>query len=1213
MQQHSAKVLSPKILSANVLSPKILSAKRSLEFNLQGIKLIEASAGTGKTYTISNLFCRFIIEGKALQNILLVSFTNAASDELKQRIRLRLKNVLALFKSAQDGGGADEFLTLLLSDFQAKDKTEQTTIINRLSLAMRSFDEASIHTINGFCQRMLGDYAFNSAQHYELNLLQNDTELWQMGIKDWWRSHSYTLHKSHYDVFIKAVKSIQSLDKNSALLRSDNKQILIPSQHKSLHSLYAEWDELENDIKSFKADWPLNKQAVFDIFGGVKIFKKQGLHHANKIDANLAALNTFLTHEESTFLIDEFQLLSLMVIKKNTLKSQYDALDVFNIKIFQQADYLWKTQQQLSQQFRASALIDAERFASKQTSQAKLKQQSLTFNDQLKHLDTALMQSDGALAKSIRCQFPIALIDEFQDTNDIQYSIFKHIYQGQKDISLIMIGDPKQAIYSFRGGDIFTYMQAKKQVGDELFSLNSNWRSSPALIDAVNCIFNLRDDTFIYPDAMPFNPVKAGSATTASLSRSSEAQAALSLWHLASEHNTQSAAININHHVANEISALINEGQNGLALLGEQAVKPADIAVLVRSNYEGKELAIALQQRGIHAINIGKDKVLQSDSAKGLLLLMMGIAQVDDIQASRNMLASRLMMFSPLQINHIINTQSSWLAWLKNVNKLYEIWLQDGFVSMFYTMLSALNIAQSIIQQAGSERQITNLLHSVEIIQSAAKTHATPQALCAWLKQQIDSQQNNSSDEDELRLESDAQLVKIVTVHKSKGLEYPIVFVPFLWKSKALSKSQFLYQYHNQQQQKVVDFVLPDDALNTQQKQAFINADKERLAEDMRLLYVALTRAKSKCYLITGQVSRSGSAYSALAFLCHPAQSADDLQSKRAELTKAYTAKHDLAAQLNLIAQSSSNIDFKILDKAPKIIKSKLATPQQTLLEAADFSGHVNFDWHISSFSRMTRDVHQVAHSGQMQATDDEIFNFKRGGNVGTFLHHILELSDFSGDIKAQSTLLFQRFAPRYHLESENNERVVARWMEEIVHTELNPSGFKLSHLKPSQRLDELEFDFSLAHVDIKALNQFLEKRSGQSTSMLNINNFKGLITGFIDLVFEHQGQYYVADYKSNFLGTQQNDYSPDKLKRAIIDRRYDLQYLLYSLALHRYLKYRLPNYDYERHCGGVYYLFLRAMRRQTGQQFGVFYDRPSLQEMHQLDNVLFKAAGYKQ
>ncbi len=1188
---------------------RILDAQRTLSLNLEGIKLIEASAGTGKTYTISNLFCRFIIEGKNIQNILLVTFTNAASDELKQRIRLRLKEVLTLFKAQpSEGVIQDEFLKQLVKQFEEQNAEFKELTLNRLILAMRSFDEAAIHTINGFCQRMLSDYAFNSAQHYELKLIHNDTEHWQKAIKDWWRKQSYTLSDYHFSLFSSAIKGIDPLTNNSQTLRFAAPKVLLPATHKSIEELYAEWDELGVQVKAFKALWLRSKQAIFDFFNEHAIFKKPSIHGVEKIDANLTLLNETLSQPSASLLSNEFKLLCRSVIKKHTLKAHIDQHQFLDDPLFHQADELYALQNNLIEQFSASALIDAKNFALEQTHHTKLAQQSITFDDQLVRLNHALETSEGELAVTIRTQFPIALIDEFQDTNDIQYSIFKHIYQPQSDTSLIMIGDPKQAIYSFRGGDIFTYIAAKNQVGDQSYSLNSNWRSTPQLISATNSFFAQRDDAFIYSDAMPFENVVSGSDKTPSLIRLNETQTALSLWHLAPDHSSQSAANNINDHVANEICSLINEGHKGDALLGDKPVKAADIAILVRSNYEGKELAKALKHRGVHSINIGKDKVLQSDAAKGLLLLLTGIAHVDNHQSVRNMLASRLLMHTPLHINGIVNNQVEWIDWLSKVNVLHELWLKDGFVVMFYSLLRQLNIATALLKTDDSERQITNLLHSVEIIQLASKTHATPEALCAWLTLQINHPALSNSDEEELRLESDAQLVKIVTVHKSKGLEYPIVFIPFLWKSKPVSQSATFYQYHNMHQEKVFDFIFNGEG---NAKQAFINADKERLAEDMRLLYVALTRAKSKCYLITGQAARTGSQYSALSFLCHPAQSAIDLSIKRADI-KAYAKKHDLALELKQLTENSANtIDFKVLKQEPEFILSQINDSEKTEINIAEFNGNLNFDWQISSFSRMTRDVHQVAHGGVMQSTTDDIFNFKRGGDAGTFLHHILELLDFSGDIKQQSQHLFKRFSARYHLESEQNESVVSHWMSEIVNTSLNAQGFKLSMLKPKQRLDELEFDFSLDSVNIAQLNDFLIQRSGQKGSLLIINNFKGMMTGFIDLVYEHNGKYYVADYKSNFLGTQLTDYTPDKLNQAIIDRRYDLQYLLYSLALHRYLSYRLPNYDYDQHFGGVYYLFLRAMRETTGHQFGVFFDCPTLDEMNILDKKIFKTAGH--
>ncbi len=1191
------------------VTPILLTPELTLSLDLMGTKLIEASAGTGKTYTISNLFCRFIIDGAALQSILLVTFTNAATDELKQRIRLRLKDILTLFKSINavtNNDSNDGFLQQLKNDFIKRDDTNKTLILNRLILAMRSFDEAAIYTINGFCQRMLSDYSIHSGQHFELSLIHNDTELWQTALKDWWRTQSYSLNNNHFELFSHAVISLSKVTKNSQLLRSDTRPILIPPEHKTLEQLYQQWDACQHQLNDIKALWQQHKNEVFDFFNEHKIFKKRVIHAEDKIDENLHRLNEFLSSNNTSILVNEFKLICHSSVTKNTLIAHCDKHPFLEHNLFHQAEALLQRQNTVIEQFNASAILDAESYATKQTIQAKLKQQTITFNDQLIRLDTALTTSLGSLAKTIRAIFPIALIDEFQDTNDIQYSIFKQLYHQQKDISLIMIGDPKQAIYSFRGGDIFTYMKAKQNVGDQLYSLSSNWRSTPHLIQAINQLFLNRDDAFIYANDMPFDQVTSGSDNTPLLSRHKGTQSALSLWHLASDHSTKTAAININHHVANEICSLINEGEEGTALLGNSPVKASDIAILVRSHYEGKELATALKQRGINSINIGKDKVLQSDAAKGLLSLLTGIAQNNNKQAVRNMFASRLFMYSPIQINDKVNQPIIWNNWLTNVNELHELWLHDGFIAMFYVMLRQLNVSQALLARDDSERQITNLLHSVEIIQLAAKTHATPHALCDWLKQQINNPELSSNDEDELRLESDAKLVKIVTVHKSKGLEYPIVFVPFLWRCQPISQSQPYYQYHNCQQTNVFDFLFSEF---DNRKQAFISAEKERLAEDMRLLYVALTRARSKCYLVTGQVSRSASNYSALAFLCHPAQSALDLDFKRADMAS-YAKKHDIELDINQIAQNSKNtIDYKVLAKEPDMVKSNIKNNPQQALKTSNFNGNVNFNWQISSFSRMTRDVHQVAHGGQMQHTNDDIFNFKRGGDAGTFLHHILELLDFSGDIKAQCQVLFNRFAPRYHLDSEQNEATVSTWMTEIVNTNLDAKGLKLSLLKPKQRLDELEFDFSLHTVNIAKLNKFLAKRSGQIGSMLSINNFKGMMTGFIDLVFEYQGKYYVADYKSNFLGTQMSDYTPSKLQQAVIDRRYDLQYLLYSLALHRYLNYRLPNYCYEEHFGGVYYLFLRAMRQKTGSQFGVFYNLPKQNEMQELDLELFKTA----
>ena len=274
------------------------------------------------------------------------------------------------------------------------------------------------------------------------------------------------------------------------------------------------------------------------------------------------------------------------------------------------------------------------------------------------------------------------------------------------------------------------------------------------------------------------------------------------------------------------------------------------------------------------------------------------------------------------------------------------------------------------------------------------------------------------------------------------------------------------------------------------------------------------------------------------------------------------------------------------------------------------FSGRIATDWRITSFSGLTRDIHQTAHGGSPRSGKDPVLDFPAGSHVGLFLHLLLEQLDFQDDIERQSSELTNELAARFNLDADQVRDTVVQWVRNMVDTPMNPQGLCLHGLSGEQRLNELEFDLSVHSVDIDALNQVLDSAAGQSLENIAVEQFRGMVNGIIDLVFEYQGKFYIADYKSNFLGGSLDDYLPDRLRQAVFDRRYDLQYLLYTLAVHRYLRQRLDNYRYSEHFGGVYYLFLRGMRPEHGPACGVFHDRPGEQLIEQLDSELFGTEG---
>jgi exodeoxyribonuclease V beta subunit len=510
---------------------------------------------------------------------------------------------------------------------------------------------------------------------------------------------------------------------------------------------------------------------------------------------------------------------------------------------------------------------------------------------------------------------------------------------------------------------------------------------------------------------------------------------------------------------------------------------------------------------------------------------------------------------------------------------------------MFQSLLHCFDISLRLAQRDNSERRLTNLLHLAELLQQQSRQISGIAPLLAWLRQQFDE---NAGEEAELRLEDDEALVKIVTIHKSKGLQYPIVFVPFLWSCKQVPQKSAI-SFHDDQLAACIDLGSENFDRHWQ------IAEKERLAEDLRLLYVAVTRARSRVYLAWGKAGAAKypgyASQTALAYLLHSRQTAEDLDSAEVD---GFADDMNFDADIETLLDSGGgNIErVELPDAAPPVTDRRGEGAVITPI-LANFSRRPATQWRVNSFTALTRGVHQPANRGASGDSDDPILDFPAGSHVGLLLHSMLENLDFQGDIESQSGPLLDRFLAQAGLADEHRPDIV-RWLENIMQTPLD--GAALSRIGRQQRLDELEFDFALDHCDVATLNEFMQQQVDLPLQEVSSADFRGMINGIIDLVFEYEGRYYLADYKSNYLGSAMEDYAPERLYQAMLDRRYDLQSLLYALALHRLLAMRVADYDYARHFGGCYYLFLRALRPAQGNRYGVHFERPGQDTIERFD-----------
>jgi len=1190
---------------SNPQHPEILDARATLEVELYGAKLIEASAGTGKTYTIANLYLRHILAGRSPGEILVVTFTNAATEELRGRIRVRIYDALQLLGQAEPGD--DEFLSLLLKQWQSLDSEAQQEQYKRLQLALRCMDEAAIFTIHGFCQRALTDHALSSGQPFDATLLNDDLTLWDEALKDWWRKQSYTLDSDDWYLFQSCLVDLPTLLASQRNLQTGHQPAILPVIDEDLPALYQSWRLLEDALQNLASAWQAQKKEVFEILRDSPALgrSKKLPYHKDNLDKFFKQWDVYFACDQRLVIPESLHYLCSDTLLAKSTETKRGTDPKLETGLFLCAQQVFDRIDKLKTRFKVRALVEANSFAQQRVRTIKQQNRSIAYQDQLSLLLEALHKPDGsALGQKLRERFPVAMIDEFQDTDAVQYDIFKTLYFTHEGISLTMIGDPKQAIYSFRGGDIFTYIKAKQEPCVRHYSLLTNWRSEPRLVKAVNSTFTHRPSAFIYAHAIDYVEVQAApKKASAPLLVDNAAVTPLTIWHIPQGHEEKNLGASrtyalLNEAIAGEIARLIDGGAQNSIMLGANPLRSGDIAILVRTAREGNSLRAVLAENGIRAVTIGKDKVFDSDEASGLYDLLLAINHYSDRDLLRAALASQLLNLDYLQIAEISENEAGWQDWSVKIHKLHLLWLHRGFIAMFQQLLQLLEIAERIAESSFAERRLTNLLHLAELAQQQSRISPGFDALLAWYRSQFSE---DTMDETELRLENDEDLVKIVTIHKSKGLEYPVVFAPFLWNCRPrAAKHNSILLFHDQNHDPVIDL-----GSHQHQQHTFI-AEKERLAEDIRVAYVAITRARAKVYLAWGDVGdgkmAGRPAKTGLGYLLHPGQSAGDLDSS---LPWAFNSEHDISGDLETLVKASEG-SIEIIPLPQQVNGSKRDhSANREPLETSTFKRQLAADWHIASFTALTRDIHQVAHGGNTGASGDPILDFPAGSHVGLLLHSVLEHLDFAGDIKSQCGDLLPRYAPRFGLDSIDNRKTLSKWLETLVISPLNDAGLTLSALSTRKRLNELRFDFALDKLSIDKLNDLLAHISGPGLMPIDVEDFRGLITGVIDLVFEYQGKYYLADYKSNFLGTSLDDYSQDNLKRAILDRRYDLQYLLYSIALHRYLSQRIPDYSYERHFGGVYYLFIRAIRPDQASHYGVYFDLPAFADLEAFDTLL--------
>ncbi|GAB3400757.1 exodeoxyribonuclease V subunit beta [Massilia agilis] len=1201
-----------------------------LRFPLHGSRLIEASAGTGKTWTIAALYLRLVLGHGGADGfprpllpaeILVMTFTRAATRELSNRIRQRLVDAAAYFRG--EGEANDGYLRALAEAYPTQ--AERNVAAHRLVLAAETMDEAAVFTIDAWCQRMLREHAFDSGSLFDEELVSDERALFEDAAHDYWRQHVYPLDSRALAAVLECWGDVQVLKQSVRELvpryeamgaqAGEPLPVLVPrlqrEQQAELARLKEGWAgraaEMEQWIASLRAANPkcfngnkMRADSLAKWFEALRVWASDPV--AVKPDLNDTAWSR-LTPDgiHDAFAKDYRTDIPECFERMPELRGALQAITPLSHAL----------------------LRHAAQHIARRMAELKERNRQFGFADMLHRLRDALEGPNGqALRRRIVAQFPVALVDEFQDTSPDQYRIFNLLYRvGDNDpsLGLFLIGDPKQSIYGFRGADIHSYLAARRATAGRHYKLGTNFRSTEGIVEAVNQLFLHAENGYAagafrfkkeHENPLPFDKVDANGRKERLVGVDGPYQALAVACCEQEDLKADDYREFFAHHCAEHIVQLLNDPQVGF--LREDGVfvrlKPADVAVLVRDRNEANAIRRALQQRMVASVYLSdKDSVVESEEAADVLRWLRAAANPLDGALARAAFATATARLPLAELARLAADEVAWEERVEQLKALHVAWQRQGVLAMLRRFIHELELPARLLAEPGGERRLTNLLHLAELLQEASRELDGEQALVRWFAEQVEGA-GEGGDERVLRLESDAELVKVVTVHKSKGLEYPLVYLPFAVTARKVegSRRSFVEFVHEDGTRKI-DLALAEEAV--------LAADRARLEEDLRLLYVALTRASHFLWLgVAALASRKKGQNrlheSALGYLL---TGGDPI------------APGDLRARFEHLRAGLSSIELHTLEAAQGCTVLNRVEEKPELIDAPVYRARFERDWTVGSFTSLARQASAAPTRAQdetlleepagevpaPQAIEDVPWHrFPRGSVPGNFLHEQLEWMAQEGFGCIHDPHFDARLGQRCERAGWANRKDDAiAWLREVAGTVLPPLGAPLAAI--DTLMPEMEFWFPSDRLAVDQLDRLCRERllAGIDRPRLPERELHGMLRGFADLVFEHQGRYWVLDYKSNALGPGDAAYTRRAMMGAMADHRYDIQGAIYMLALHRLLRARLgAAYEPAHQLGGAVFLFLRGIANPSTR--GCCLLEPDLELLNGIDRLLGKEAA---
>ncbi|WP_207535725.1 exodeoxyribonuclease V subunit beta [Desertivirga arenae] len=1110
---------------------------------LDGTNLIEASAGTGKTYSIAILALRLLLEKQlTVKEILMVTFTKAAVAELEERIRLFIREA---YRSSEGETITDDTIAALVG--QAIDLHGQDEIVRTLREAVLFLDETSVLTIHSFCQQTLNEFAFETRQLFGAELVQDTSGMLMDELNKFWRGYITSIPTKVLGLLIRNGLSRENL-KKVVDEHIQGKRFLIfnPEECYDLKD-----EELTNFHQNYTEAWERADSAWERI---VTYVRNNPEEMRQRCDSNSHARKNMLDLYDQPEALLEF-------IENNSTKKYIEKTFPEILVQLEEYNNLKRVATQLVVNLIRHITCFAISIITKGLYKSKTSRNQMAFDDLIGNLHVALVKTENpVLVSKLQQKYKAVFIDEFQDTDRYQYEIFNRAF-GTETI-LFYIGDPKQSIYAWRKADIETYFEARRSVAN-VYGMNRNFRSSKSLIEAMNSFFLPEEnfDTFHFAaedSAINYIPVESPEPNTkGELVFEGSAAVPVTITELANKDSIAEA-------VAQQVLDLLSNRSYTIYGKEKRKVRPSDIGILVRTGTEGATIKNRLAALGIPAVTIGDARVLNSEESSYVLYLLEAMENISTAAINKALLSpfTGYLDFQILQLDD--------QAVVELFRRYKNLWEDEGIYPAMNAFIADFGVNKRLLDRPGTgERSITNLYQLVELLHKVqSRKRFSSLELISWLKRGIEGMETEG-DEYVQRIESDEECVNIVTIHKSKGLEYKIVLAPYL-DLKAEPYSKITYW----------SFRDPDTGQYVGEHKNMISADhhaaflRQTEQENRRLIYVAITRAVYKCFIYRVTRGSSSLSYFVEAIKRNLPDGVQittamaEPEAERYERKEALALKHEMPI-----------VDFDLLHKNwVKMSYSRLRADHNTSikLRANEFTN--NYDRFIFS-------------------------ELKAGAKTGNMLHYIFENIAFDNQDKWDRVI---RQAVLQFYGKQEDERLYAlifTMLEQVLGAAMNIDGstFSLNEIDPYRRINEFEFDFNVSPFRVPELKKL--STEGMDIEVRGFEELEGIMNGKIDLFFEHQGKYYVLDWKSNFLGDSIENYNEEALQQAMNENNYHLQYLIYTLAAKKYLESRIPDFDYETQFGGVIYLFVRGVRKDGST--GVFKTKPSVETIRKLGLIL--------